>query len=163
MNDRIDRGGPSSTSASSGPLAEAGSGASSRPTGPAQRAPSGATPRARRIGLATATIAALGTLAIAIATAGGLGGLGGAAVKPAATTTATTTATQAVAQPAPTEQVIVDTVYVNAPAPTAQPALVVPSKVKATPKPPIRIVQVVPGTGGEHEGGDQAESEGGDD
>jgi len=164
MNDRIDRGGPSSTSASSGPLAEAGSGASSRPTGPAQRAPSGATPRARRIGLATATIATLGTLAIAIAAAGGLGGLGGAAVKPAATTTATTTATQAVAQPAPTEQVIVDTVYVNAPAPKALPPLVVKSRVKATPKPPIRIVKIVPGSGGgESEGGDQAESEGGDD
>ena len=157
MNDRIDRGGPSSTSASSGPLAEAGSGASSRPTGPAQRAPSGATPRARRIGLATATIAALGTLAIAIAAAGGLGG---ARVVPAAVTVA---ATQAVAQPAPTEQVIVDTVYVNAPAPKALPPLVVKSRVKATPKPPIRIVQVVPGTGAEHEGGDQAESEGGDD
>ena len=167
MNDRIDRGGPSSTSASSGPLAEAGSGASSRPTGPAQRPPSGGTPRARRIGLATATIAALGTLAIAIAAAGGLGGLGGlggAAVKPAATTTATTTATQAVAQPAPTEQVIVDTVYVNAPAPKALPPLVVKSRVKATPKPPIRIVKIVPGSGGgESDGGDQAESEGGDD
>jgi hypothetical protein len=157
MNEQLERGGLSSSSAPSGPLAEVGSGASSRPTGPAQRSSSAATPRGRRIGLATATIAALGTLAIAIAVAGGLGG---AKVAPAAVTVA---ATQVVAQPAPTDQVIVDTVYVHAPAPTAQPALIVPSKVKATPKPPIRVVHVVPGAGGESEGGDQAETGGGDD
>jgi hypothetical protein len=155
MNERIDRGGLSSSSAPSGPLAEVGAGASSRPTGPAQRPSSAPTARTRRISLATATIAALGTLAIGIAAAGGLGG---SHASPAMVTTA---ATQAAAQPSPTEQVVVDTVYVNAPAPTAQPALIVPSKVKATPKPPIRIVQVVPGAGGGSEGG-EAET-GGDD
>ena len=158
MNEHFDSGGPSSTSAPSGPLAGVGSGASSHPTGPARRPASAPAPRGHRIGLATATIAALGTLAIAIVAAG----VGGAAtVAPAAVVTdAATTA----AQPSPTEQVVVDTVYVNAPAPTAQPPLVIASKVKATPRPPIRIVQIVPSTGG-HEGGDQGEAQtgGGDD
>jgi hypothetical protein len=165
MNEQIDRGGPSSTSASSGPLAEAGSGASSHPTGPAQRPTSVPGGRGRRVGLATATLAALGTLAIAIAAAGGLGG----ATTTQGAVTTVSAATAAAAQPSPTEQVIVDTVYVRAPAPTAQPPLVVPSKVKATPKPPIKVVQVVPGAGGEHEGAEheggqaEAESGGGDD
>jgi hypothetical protein len=157
MNEHLDRGGLSSSSAPSGPLAEVGSGASSRPTGPAQRPSSAPSPRAKRIGLATATIAALGTFAIAIAAAGGLAGA------PAAPAMVTVAATQAAVQPSPTEQVVIDTVYVNAPAPSAQPPLIVPSKVKATPRPPIRVVQVVPGTGGENEGDGQAESEGGSD
>ena len=116
---------------------------------------------ARRIGLATATIAALGTLAIAIAAAGTMGGTPSTAAAVDAATIISATA--AAATPAPTEQVVVDTVYVNAPAPKALPPIVVPSKVKATPKPPIRVVKIVPSAGGgEREGGDQGEAQSGE-
>jgi hypothetical protein len=156
------------TGSSSGPSflpsAATGPGSSSGPAGPARRPSSAPTPRTRRIGLATATIAALGTLAIAITAAGTMGGTPSTAA--AVDAASIVSATAAAATPAPTEQVVVDTVYVNAPAPKALPPIVVPSKVKATPKPPIRIVKIVPSAGGgEQESGDQGEAEsgGGDD
>ena len=160
MDDRIDRGGPSSSSAPSGPLAAAASGASSRPTGPAQRPSTSPNARGRRVGLATASIAALGTLALAIVAAGGL-----SHSAPASTSAVVATHVATTQAPAPTEQVVVDTVYVNAPAPTPQPPIVVPSKVQAQAKPPIRVVRIVKSAGGEGggEGGDQAEAGGGND
>ena len=161
MTDDLDTTGASS-GPSSLPSAATGPGLTSGPGGPARRPSSSTpTPRARRIGLATATIAALGTLAIAIAAAGTMGGTPSTAAAVDAATIISATA--AAATPAPTEQVVVDTVYVNAPAPKALPPIVVPSKVKATPKPPIRVVKIVPSAGGgEREGGDQGEAQSGE-
>jgi hypothetical protein len=144
MNDRIDRGGPSSTSAPSGPLAEAGPGASSRPPGPAQRPSAASTARTRRIGLATGSLAALGTLALALVAVSGL--------PSPATGRATAAAMTAAVTPVPTEQVVVDTVYVQAPAPTADPDPIVVAAPAQAAQPPVRIVRVVASQGGEHEG-----------
>ena len=70
----------------------------------------------------------------------------------------------AAATPAPTEQVVVDTVYVRDPAPTANPEpIVVPApSVPAAEAQVVRVVRVV--TGGEHEGdeGDHEGAEGGE-
>jgi hypothetical protein len=109
-----------------------------------------------RLGLAVASLATAGTLAVAFI------GLGGPpAPKARATLGPVDTTTAEAAAP----QVVVKTIYVQlptpAPAPTAAPA---PARVTATPKAVSRVVTSQSGSGGTKggEGGEGGEQEGDD-
>ena len=152
MTDDFDTTG-SSSGPSLPPSAATGPGPTSGPAGPARRPGGLPTAATHRIALAAGIVAVLGTLAVSVALR-----TGGPAPAPvsAATIVANPTA-QA------TPRVVVDTQYVQAPAPTANPdPIIVPAPVAT--QPPVRIVRVVkPAAGGEQEGDDGQESEGGSD
>ncbi len=99
-----------------------------------------------RGGLVMGLLATGGTLAVAFL------GLGGPPAPPAPVALADATATQPAIQ-----QVVVKTVYVQLPSPSAAP---VATPVPATPKPVARVVTRQSGSGGE--GGDGGEQQGND-
>ncbi len=150
---RLDQREASSPPSPPSPLDAAGPGASSRPAPAARRTP-GPSVGSRRLGLVLAAGAAAGTLAVALAVA--FTGPGAAPTADAAAPAAAATAA------APTDQVVVDTVYVRDPAPTANPEpIVVPAPAApAAEAQVVRVVRVV--AGGDHEGAehDGAEHEG---
>jgi hypothetical protein len=150
MTDDFDTTG-SSSGPSSRPSAATGPGLSSGPAGPARRPGGMPTAATHRIALVAGIIAVLGTLAVSVTLATG-------DPKPAPAA-ASTVAAEATAQPTP--RIVVDTQYVQAPAPTANPdPIVVPAPVAT--QPPVRIVRIVkPAAGGEP--GDGNETEGGSD
>ncbi len=152
---RLDQREASSPPSPSSPLDAAGPGASSRPA-PAARRTLGPSAGSRRLGLVLAAGAAAGTLAVALAVA-----VTGPSAAPAADAAAPAAAAAATAA-APTDQVVVDTVYVRDPAPTANPEpIVVPAPAApAAEAQVVRVVRVV--AGGDHEGAehDGAEHDG---
>jgi hypothetical protein len=150
MTDDFDATG-SSSGPSSLPSAATGPGPTSGPAGPARRPGGLPTAATHRIALAAGIVAVLGTLAVSIALSKGN-------LTPTPVDTATVVA-QATAQATP--RIVVDTQYVQAPAPTANPKpIIVPAPVAT--QPPVQIIRIVkPAAGGEP--GDGNETEGGSD